>query len=109
MGTENESPNLKPKPVRRNRIPSKVPITDTRYIKIQIVPRAEIGGDRGEWQVAEAEDEPCLGLIRLAKELDTDEKWMTFREEMQHALIDAQRWLLYDLGEEEDEEKKDSD
>jgi len=65
---------------------------------IRIVPQAEIQGARGEWAANEDPDDTCFGVARVAKELDPFARWLVFREELQHALIDFQRWILYDKG-----------
>ncbi len=84
-------------------LPKRVAVSQSRYVKVQVVPRDEIGGDRGEWQSTEVVEQKVFGVIRIAKDLSEDDMWMVFREELSHALIDAQRWHLRDLAEEEAE------
>jgi len=83
-----------PKP---NRIPRRVVVDERHYVKVMMVAPSEIGGCRGEWGTNEDEGDPCMGVIRISNEMTLASQWMVFREELQHALIDTQRFMLVDM------------
>ena len=87
-----------------HKIPKKIPLDESRFLKVELVEPAALGGERGEWIYQDDPDDPCFGVARVDKTLDEFEKWVVFREELQHALIDFQRWILLDCPEEEEGE-----
>jgi len=89
-----------------HRIPKKLPFDETRYIRFERAEKAALGGARGEWVYQDDPDDPCFGVARIDKTLDEFEMWVVFREELQHALIDFQRWILLDCPDEEEDETR---
>ena len=83
-----------PKP---HAIPKKVWVHQNYYVKIQMVPEEDVQGHRGEWSQHEDPDNPVFGVVRISNNLTDEAKWMVFREEMSHVLIDAQRFFCVDL------------
>jgi len=81
---------------RLRTLPKKLWLDESYYILVRVVPQAEIGGDEGQWDYNPRATEGCFGVIRVSKEPSSFVRWLCFREELQHALIDFQRWILHD-------------
>ena len=77
-------------------LPKKIWMDDQYFVLVRVVPQAEIGGDEGQWDYNPRATEGCFGVIRVGKEPSAFVRWLCFREELQHALIDFQRWILHD-------------
>ena len=89
MGTDEKSPNLKPKPVKRNRLPKRISLSAVLHVKVILVPKSELQEDNGEWVHNCPGDGKNAGIIRIAKELDEEEQWWVLRHEMKHMLVDV--------------------
>jgi hypothetical protein len=74
------------------KLPKKVWLDERWYMRVQLVPKSEIEGSDGEWVYHPHSTDGCFGIARIAKEQGSFDRWTTFREELQHALVDFQRW-----------------
>jgi len=109
METEKQSPSPK-KPVRKNRIPSKVSLSPHLHLKVVLLPSSDIQGQDGEF-VSNLPPTPdgVAGIVRVDKGMTEQERWKTYRHELFHGLVDVHEWVNdHGDGSENDEETKDS-